>query len=80
MGLQSTNVSIMSSMDNNHQEQKNTLEKYAKHRYALLPFVEDFVETNTGLVPKIKTKINAKDIAATILVRSGIGRWKSCNY
>jgi len=37
-------------------------------------FVEDFILTDTGPVPKVKTKMDKSDIKATIWVRTGIGR------
>ena len=77
-GLQSTGVSIMPKMDDALAgcgiEPKNALADHEKPGYILSSFVEDFVPTDTGLVPKVKTKMDKSDIKATILVRSGIGR------
>ena len=77
-GLQTTGVSIMPKMDDaqagNGTESKNALADYEKPGYILSSFVEDFILTDTGPVPKVKTKMDKSDIKATILVRSGIGR------
>ena len=77
-GLQSTGVSIIPKMDDVQAgcatELKNPLAVYEKPGYMLNPFVEDFILTDTGLVPKVKTKMDKSDIKATILVRTGIGR------
>ncbi|MBW1820440.1 MAG: hypothetical protein JRI92_01540 [Deltaproteobacteria bacterium] len=55
-------------------EPKNAFADHQKPGYILSSFVEDFILTDTGLVPKVKTKMDKSDIKATILVRSGIGR------
>jgi len=77
-GLQSTGVSIMPKMDYAQAgcgiQPKNVFADHEKPGYILSSFVEDFISTDTGLVPKVKTKMDKSDIKATILVRSGIGR------
>jgi len=77
-GLQSTGVSIMPNMDDSHAdggfEPKNALADHQKPGYILSSFVEDFIFTDTGFVPRVKTKLDKRDIRATLLVRSGIGR------
>jgi len=77
-GLQTTGVSIMPKMDDAQAvcgtESKDALANYEKPGYILSSFVEDFILTETGSVPKAKTKMNQSDIKSTILVRSGIGR------
>ncbi|NNK84625.1 MAG: hypothetical protein HKO91_03615, partial [Desulfobacterales bacterium] len=55
-------------------ESENSLADYEKPGYALHSFVEDFILTDTGSVPKVKTKMDPSDIKSNILVRSGIGR------
>ena len=42
--------------------------------YSLCPFVEDFVQTAVGPVPKIKTELSATDIVGTIKTRLSISR------
>jgi len=77
-GLQSTGVSIMSKMDDAQAgcgtESMNPLADHEKPGYILNSFVEDFILTDTGPVPKVKTKMDKSDIKATIWVRTGIGR------
>ncbi len=79
-GIQTTSVSIMPKIDDAQAgckaeaETEEALADYEKPGYTLNSFVEDFVLTDTGPVPKVKTKIDKSDIKATILVRSGIGR------
>ena len=77
-GFETTGVSIMPKMDDAQAgcktEPENPLADYEKPGYILRSFVEDFILTDTGPVPKVKTKMDKSDIKATILVRSGIGR------
>jgi hypothetical protein len=77
-GLQSTGVSIMPKMDDTQTgcetESENVLADHEKPGYILCSFVEDLLLTETGPVPKVKTKMDKSDIKATILVRTGIGR------
>jgi len=42
--------------------------------YAVRGFVEDFVTTPAGKVPRVKTRLDPTDILGTILTRVGIGR------
>jgi hypothetical protein len=48
--------------------------RFAKAGYDINHFVEDFVETPTGLVPKVVPRLNRTDIMGTIFTRIGIGR------
>jgi len=77
-GLETTGISIMPKMDDAQAgcttEPENPLGDYEKPGYTLASFVEDFISTETGSVPKVKTKMDQSDIKSTILVRSGIGR------
>ena len=77
-GFQTTGVSIMPKMDDAQAgcttEIENPLADYEKPGYTLTSFVEDFILTETGSVPKVKTKMDQSDIKLTILVRSVIGR------
>ena len=47
---------------------------FAKAGYEIYHFVDDFMETRAGLVPKVITKLNGTDIKGTIFTRIGIGR------
>jgi len=75
---ESTGVSIMPTMNDTQTccgvEPKNVLADYEKPGYTLCSFIENFIPTDIGPIPKIKTKMEKKDIKATILVRTGIGR------
>jgi len=48
--------------------------RFARPGYEIRRYVEEFVDTAAGLVPKIRTKLSAADRAASILARFGIGR------
>ena len=74
----STGISIMPTMNDAKVccsvEPTDTLADHEKPGYTLSSFVEEFIPTDSGLVPKVKTKMDKKDIKETILVRTGIGR------
>jgi hypothetical protein len=42
--------------------------------YSLCPYVEGFVETKIGPVPRVKTVLDRKDLLGTLSVRAGFGR------
>lgn len=48
--------------------------RFEKPGYALLDFVEDFVQTAAGPVPRVKTALQRSDYAGMISVRLGIKR------
>jgi hypothetical protein len=48
--------------------------RFTRAGYEIYHFVDDFVETEAGLVPKVITKLNRTDIMGTIFTRIGIGR------
>jgi hypothetical protein len=48
--------------------------RYEKPGFALLDFVDDFVETPAGAVPRIKTALQRSDYAGGIKVRLGMKR------
>ena len=48
--------------------------EFEKPGFALLDFVEDFVETPVGPVPRVKTTFKWPDYAGTLWVRLGINR------
>ena len=48
--------------------------EFEKPGFALLDFVEDFVETPVGPVPRVKTAFKWPDYAGTLRVRLGINR------
>lgn len=45
-----------------------------KPGYELLNFVDSFVNTGAGPVPKVKSRLDRKDVAGTIFARLGINR------
>lgn len=47
---------------------------FEKPGYQIQHYVEDFILTKEGYIPKIKTKSSIKDFFQTILTRSNIGR------
>jgi len=47
---------------------------YEKPGYQLLHFVEGFIDTSVGPVPKVKTQLERTDFLGTIIARLGIGR------
>jgi hypothetical protein len=48
--------------------------RYEKPGFALLDFVEEFVETPAGMVPHVKTILQRSDYTGTVKVRLGIKR------
>lgn len=48
--------------------------RFGRAGYELCHFVEDFVKTPSGPVPKVMTDLNRVDTIGTILTRIGIGR------
>jgi hypothetical protein len=48
--------------------------KFERPGYHILSFVEDFIETPAGRIPRIKTKLNKNDFLGTIKARLGIYR------
>ncbi|MFH1975939.1 MAG: mercury methylation corrinoid protein HgcA [Pseudomonadota bacterium] len=48
--------------------------RFARPGYKLCGFVEEFIDTAVGPVPKIRTKLSMADHAMSILARFGIGR------
>jgi hypothetical protein len=48
--------------------------RFERPGYALLDFVEEFVETPVGPTPKVKTALNRSDYAGMLRVRLGINR------
>lgn len=46
--------------------------------YALCPFVEEFLDTPAGPVPRVSTRPGWRDLAGTLAVRCGLGRARYC--
>ncbi len=74
-----TILPTMKEVENNNvccgdaaEEQK--ADPFEKPGYKIMPFVEEFIATSIGYVPKVKTKLDKTDIFSTIKVRAGMGR------
>jgi len=76
--LSTENVKILSSMPDSAGScfdlERHVLEAHERAGYKLCSHVEDFISTQAGAVPKIKTKLDWDDIFSTAVVRCGIGR------
>jgi len=48
--------------------------RFARPGYEICGFVEEFIDTAAGPVPKIRTKLSMADHAMSVLARFGIGR------
>lgn len=42
--------------------------------YAIRSFVDGFMQTHAGKVPRVKTRLNLRDTLGTVLTRAGLGR------
>ncbi len=77
---QTTSInSIMSSMPVEKEEiagipRYEPASPFEKPGYQIQHYVEDFILTKEGYIPKIKTKTSIKDLFQTVLTRSNIGR------
>jgi hypothetical protein len=69
-GFNTSNISIMPSMN----PLLDPLAEYKRPGYELLSFVEDFVQTDAGPVPKVKTVFDTNILISTFKVRCGIKR------
>jgi len=47
---------------------------YEKPGYRICGFVENFMESTSGRIPRIKTVLSASDLAGTVMTRIGINR------
>ncbi len=79
-GLSTSGVQLMASMDKTAsscceapQDQSST---HDKPGYTLCGYVDDFISTSGGLVPRIKTRLDKRDRISTALVRCGISRYR----
>jgi hypothetical protein len=77
-GLSSSGVTLMPSMDQaqNSCAAPGQDTAHEKPGYILGHWVEDFIETPAGLVPRIKTSLSARDRVSTALVRCGFNRYR----
>ena len=77
-------VTIMPSMDKIDKDccgpapdsVSDTRSGYEKPGYSLSPYVDGFITTEAGPVPRIKTKLSTQDRVSTLFVRCGINRYQ----
>jgi hypothetical protein len=69
-------IMILPSMDamTNNTEPSEDSGEYSRPGYRMCPFVEGFVNTDAGPVPRVKTAMDKRDVLLTVLVRTGIHR------
>jgi hypothetical protein len=76
--LSTSGVTIMPSMGeiagNCSESSLDPVSAHEKPGYKLCTYVDDFIETDAGPVPRIKTSLGREDRISTILVRCGINR------
>jgi hypothetical protein len=73
--LSTSGVTLMPSMDNNIKDNCcDPVSVHEKPGYRLCPYVDGFITTETGPVPRIKTKLSIQDRISTLIVRCGINR------
>ncbi len=81
-GLSSSGLSIMPSMetpvpscyDPGSEPNSDLLAGYEKPGFKMCSFVKEFISTDAGDVPVIKTKLGKDDLFSTFYVRCGINR------
>ena len=77
-GVSTRGVAIMPFMDQNIEctdETAGPMASHGKPGYKLCSYVEDFIQTETGPVPRIKTHMGKDDLFSTFYVRCGIRRY-----
>ena len=76
--LSTSNVNLMPSMNGDSSscttQLLNPITLYEKPGYKLCSYVDRFIETDTGLIPIIKSKLEKDDLMSTFFVRCGINR------
>ena len=78
--LSTSGVTLMPAMDRQagntpmSDPMSDPMSVHEKPGYSLCPYVADFIATDAGPVPRIKTKLSAQDRGSTVRVRCGIDR------
>lgn len=76
--LSTSGVTLMPSMDKvKDKVEDNCCDPVSVHEkpgYTLCPYVDGFITTDTGPVPRIKTALSIQDRISTLIVRCGINR------
>ena len=79
-GLSSTGIGIMPSMDTPiptcSQTDTDPFAGHIRPGYKLCSFVDEFISTDAGDVPVIKTSLGKDDLFSTFYVRLGINRYR----
>jgi hypothetical protein len=81
LGMSTSGVNLMGSMNEKplcaagDMDNTDKLSIYEKPGYKLCTYVEEFIETEAGEIPVIKTKLSREDYLSTFLVRCSIGRY-----
>lgn len=79
-GLSTGGVTIMASMDQTAAgtcgEPEDPMAAYQRPGYRLMDYVEDFMSTTAGPVPRVKTHLVRSERIATGLVRCGVDRYQ----
>ncbi len=80
LNLSSSGVSLMSSMDEvkascSTAQPSDPMDAYERPGYTLGSYVQDFVTTDAGPVPVIKSTLGKDDLFSTFYVRCGIKRY-----
>ncbi len=78
--LSTSGVTLMPSMDKIKDKIKNNygdpVSVYEKPGYSLCLYVDGFITTDTGPVPRIRTTLSIQDRISTFIVRCGINRYQ----
>lgn len=77
-GFSSSGISLMQSMEQTDTSccpPASSMDDYETPGYKLCSFVDSFIQTPTGPIPAIKTKLETKDLISTFFVRCGICRY-----
>jgi CO dehydrogenase/acetyl-CoA synthase delta subunit len=72
--LSSSGVTLMPAMDTVKDDCGDTGSGHEKPGYTLCPYVDGFITTDTGPVPRIRTALSLQDRFSTFIVRCGINR------
>jgi hypothetical protein len=74
--LSTSGVTLMPAMDKVKDNCGDPVSGHEKPGYTLCPYVDGFISTETGPVPRIKTALSLHDRVSTFFVRCGINRFQ----
>jgi len=72
--LSTSGVTLMPAMEKVKDNCCDSVSSHEKPGYSLCPYVDGFITTDIGPVPRIKTKLSIQDRISTFIVRCGINR------